>query len=63
MKHLLDFYQQVGDAERERPRQVDQDKGVHARQQHAAQTGDHAAQAADGRRLGLRSSITVISGQ
>lgn len=46
MGNLLDFYQHVGDAEGERPRQVDQDKRVHAGQQHTAQTWNDAAQTA-----------------
>lgn len=41
---LLDFYEHVGDAEGERARHVDQDKRVHARQQHTAQTWDDATQ-------------------
>lgn len=41
---LLDFYEHVGDAERQRPRQVDQDKRVHAGQQHTAQTWNYATQ-------------------
>lgn len=47
-QNLLDLNQQVGDAEGERPRQVDQDKRVHARQQHAAQAWKHAAQTGHG---------------
>lgn len=46
MKNLLDFYQHVCNAEGERPRHVDQDKRVHAGQQHAAQTWNDAAQTA-----------------
>lgn len=44
LRLLLDFYEHVGDAEGERARHVDQDEGVHARQQHAAQPGNDATQ-------------------
>lgn len=46
MKNLLDFYQHVRDAEGECPRHVDQDKRVHAGQQHAAKAWNDAAQTA-----------------
>lgn len=44
IKFLLDFDEHVGDAQGQSSRHVDQDKGVHARQQHAAQAWNDATQ-------------------
>lgn len=41
---LLDFYEHVGDAEGQSSCHVDQEKRVHPRQQHTAETWDDATQ-------------------